>query len=148
MSKYRSIQLTNNAVGTVAANSYMPLGVITRKIACQPICDNTYTISVSTPDIVYLNEPGYYNIMYSARITASATGTIGLSLIVNGTQTYSVSETVSAADDVINLTLPYQTRVFCNCATAPTNVPTSIQIQLTGVGITAGTTNLQVERVF
>lgn len=148
MSKYRVIQLTNNAVGDVAINEYMPLGKITRRV--QETCGGgtTFNVTTSQADIIYLNEVGNYNVSYSASLIAGAVGEVSVALIVNGTQVYEVGETVAAIDDVVNLTLPYQVRVCPNCAGAPNNCPVAIQVQLTGVAVTGGQTNLIVERVY
>lgn len=148
MSKYRVLQLTNNAVGAVAADGFMPFGKVTRRV--QEPCGGGTTFNVTTTqaDIVYLNEVGNYNIHYSASLIAGETGDVTVALIVNGTQVYEVTETVAAADDTVNLTMPYQVRVCPNCAGAPYNCPVSIQIQLTGVAITGGTANLLIERVY
>ena len=148
MIKYRVLQLTNNAVGSVAIDGYMPFGKITRRI--QENCGNcpTFNVTTSQADIVYLNEIGNYNVNYSASLIAGAIGEVSVALLVNGVQVYEVGAMAAAIDDVINLTLPYQVRVCPNCSGAPNNCPVSIQVQLTGVAITGGQSNLIVERVY
>ena len=147
MSKYRVLQLTNQTVGAVAVNGYMPFGKITRRV--QESCGNctTFNVTTSQADIVYLNEIGNYNVDYSASLIAGAIGEVSVSLIVNGVQVYEVGATATAIDDVVNVTLPYQVRVCPNCAGAPNNCPMAIQIQLTGVAVTGGQSNLRIERV-
>lgn len=148
MSKYRVLQLTNQAIGAVAVNEYMPYGKITRRIQESFGGGSTFNVTTSQSDIVYLNELGNYDVTYSASLVASAIGEVSVALIVNGTQVYEVGATASAIDDVINITLPYQVRVCPNCAGAPTNCPVSIQVQLTGVAITSGQSNMLIERVY
>jgi hypothetical protein len=147
MSKYKLIQLTNATVGAVAVNEYMPLGTITRRLQATDDCCNTFDVTTSSSDIIYINEPGYYNITYSASVIAGAAGIATLSLIANGVTIYSVGAT-AATGDTVNLTLPYIARVYKNCPSAPPNCPTSIQILLTGVAITGGTSNLSIEKTF
>lgn len=148
MSKYRVLQITNETIGAIAVNDYMPFGKVTRRI--QDNCGNcsTFNITTSQADIVYLNEVGNYNVTYSASLIAGAVGEVSVALIVNGTQMYEVGATATAVGDVVNLTLPYQVRVCPNCSGAPNNCPVSIQVQLTGVSITGGQSNLLVERVY
>jgi hypothetical protein len=109
-----------------------------------------FNVGSSASDIVTITEPGYYNIVYSASLVAGATGLIEVSLVVNGTSTYSVSETVTAAEDVVNLTLPYVLRVCPNCCGSPNNCPVGIQLQLGDVATSAttpSTANLIVEKI-
>lgn len=148
MSTYRVLQLTNEAVGAVAVNGYAPLGRVTRRIQESCGSGTTFNVTTSQADIVYLNEVGNYDITYSASLIAGAIGEVSVSLIVNGTQVYEVGATATAIDDVVNVTLPYQVRVCPNCAGAPNNCPVAIQIQVTGVAVTGGQSNLLVERVY
>lgn len=147
MSKYRVLQLTNGTVGAVAINEFMPLGNITRRV--QEDCGGypTFNVTTSQADTVYLNEVGNYDVTYSASLTPGAAGELTVALIANGTQVYAVSVT-AVSGDVVNVTLPYQVRVCPNCASTPTNCPMTIQLQLTGVAVTAGQTNLLIERVY
>ena len=147
MSKYRVIQLTNKTIGAVAVNGFMPFGNVTRKVQDNDCGCCTFNVTTSNADTVNLNEIGNYDVMYSASLTAGAAGEVVASLIVNGVNVYEVSVT-AASGDVVNVTLPYQVRVCPNCAGAPYNCPVSIQVQLTGVAITAGTSNMLIERVY
>ena len=72
MSKYKLIQLTNTSIGAQVANAFLPLGVVTRRINSTCNCDTTFQIANSTADILYINEPGYYKVTYSANLAASA----------------------------------------------------------------------------
>jgi hypothetical protein len=147
MSKYKLIQLTNATVGAVAENSYMPFGQITRRIQASDDCYNTFDVTTSGSNLIYINEPGYYDITYSASVIAEAAGIVTLSVVANGTTIYSVGAT-AAAGDTVNLTIPYIARVYKNCPSAPLNCPMSIQILLSGVAITGGTSNLLIEKTF
>lgn len=148
MSKYRVLQLTNQNIGAVSADEYMPYGTITRRIQDSDCGCSTFNVTTSGADMVYLNEVGNYNVTYSASLISGAAGEVSVALLVNGTQVYEVGVTAGAADDVINLTLPYQVRVCPNCASTPNNCPVAIQIKLTGVAVTGGTSNLRIERVY
>lgn len=148
MSKYRVLQLTNQTVGEVAADAFIPYGKITRQIQDNYCGCPTFNVTTSQADTVYLNEIGNYDITYSASLIADAIGEVSVALIVNGTQVYEVGATVAAVGDVVNITMPYQVRVCPNCAGAPNSCPVAIQIQLTGVAITGGQSNMLIERVY
>lgn len=138
------IQITNTDIGAVAVDALMPLGTITRRFGVGGNCP-TYTTANSNVDTITINDEGYYDITYSANIVAGAAGVLGVALLTNGTQVYEVTETVAAASSY-NLTLPFTVRVYAKQCNAPTNNPMNIQIQLTGVAITDGTSNIQVEK--
>jgi hypothetical protein len=70
-----------------------------------------------------------------------------MTLVINGTNTYSVSETATAAG-IVNIDLDFVTRVFRRSDDIATNNPMSIQIKSTGVALTGGTSNFIVERVY
>lgn len=152
MSKYKLIQLTNTDIGATAAQSFLPLGTITRRINAPTEPNNVFQVATTGANIVYINEPGYYKVTYSATLTAAAAGTVGVSLITNGNTTYTVSEEATAAEDIVDLTLVYVIRVCPNCCSSPYNCPVSIQMQLgdTATGITPNpsTANLIIERVY
>lgn len=144
MNNYKVLQMTNNVVGAVNTNAFMPYGVITRRI--QNTCSTpTFTTSTAGIDTIYINEAGNYNITYSASITAPAAGTVSVALIVNGIQVYSVGAAADAGSTV-NLTLPYQIRVCPNGNTS-TNIPASVQIKLVGVAIASGVSNILIEKI-
>jgi hypothetical protein len=146
MSKYKLIQLTNTNIGDVAIDGFMPLGAVSRRLN-SPMPDvSTFSVSTTGANVIYLNEPGYYNIVYSTSIVAGAAGEAIISLIVNGTSLYSVT-TTTTEDGAVNVTLPYSVRVCPNCCGSPTNCPVSVQFQLSGVAITDGDSNLIVEKV-
>jgi hypothetical protein len=146
MTNARILQLTNSAIGAVATNTNMPLGVTT---VIYPYdtnnCYPTYTVAASTSDTLVINKPGTYNFIYNASVVATDAGNVVLAIIVNGTTKYTVTETATAAGTV-NLTIPYEIYVPCNCQSAPSNVPAYIQIQSTGVALTSGTSNLIVSK--
>jgi hypothetical protein len=152
MSKYKLIQLTNNNIDAVAANAMMPLGTVTRRINASASPCTTFEVTSTTSDIVYINEPGYYKVTYSASLTAAAAGTVGMSLVANQNTVYSVSEEATAAEDIVNLTLVYVIRVCPNSCATPYNCPTSIQMKLGDVAISntpsPSVANLIIERVY
>ena len=147
MNNFRIIQLTNTSIGAVAEDTYMPLGVITRRIngKCADNIKRTFSTASNGIDVVTINECGYYKITYSANVVAEAAGIVTLSLQVNSSTVYTVSATV-AAGDTVNLTLPFEIRLLPNCQGVINNLPANIQILLGGVALTDGNTNLIVER--
>lgn len=146
--KYRVLQLTNKNIGAVNIDEFMPFGNITRKISSGDGCCQTFNVTTSGADTIVLNEPGNYRIEYSASLTAGAAGEIGVALIANGNEVYAVSTSVGGEGSVANLTLPYEVRVCPNSCAVPNNCPMNIQVKLTGVAITAGTSNILVEKVY
>jgi hypothetical protein len=146
MTNAKILQLTNSTIGAIAVNGNMPLGVTT---VVYPFdlsnCFPTYTVTSSTSDTLVINKSGTYKFVYNASVVATAAGEVTLGLVVNGVTKYSVSATATA-DGTVNLTIPYEIYVPCNCASSPNNVPTYIQVQNTGVALTSGTSNLIVSK--
>lgn len=141
------LQLTNTNIPAVAANGYMPLGISTVKYPvetsnCQPV----FTVTSSTSDTIAVNRGGTYRLDYSASLVASAAGAVTLAVLVNGVSKYAVSATAAAAADTVNLTVPLDIYLPCNCNAAPNNIPANIQIQNTGVALTSGTSNVIITR--
>ena len=152
MSKYKLIQLTNNNIGAVAANGYLPLGLITRKL--NSACNNcaTFQVTSSTSDALVITEPGYYKITYVGNLSAAAAGNISVTLVTNQQAVVSATETVAAADDVANIVLSYVIRICPNCCSAPYNCPVSVQFQLGSEVATSATedstSNIIVEKLY
>ena len=142
--KTKLIQMTNTNIGAIAVDGYMPFGTVTRRYGVGGNCP-TYTISNSNVDTITINDEGYYDITYSTSVVATGAGIMGFSLLANGIEVYEVTETV-AAGSTYNFTLPSTVRVYAKCGNAPTNNPMNIQVQLTGVAITSGVSNIQVEK--
>lgn len=138
------IQLTNNNIGAIAVDSLMPFGTITRRngIGCNyPV----FTTANSNIDTITINDEGYYDITYNASVVSGGVGVLTFTLLTNGTPVYIISETV-ANGDTYNVTLPFTVRVFAKQCNAPTNNPMNIQVELGGVAITDGVSNIQVEK--
>lgn len=115
MTNARILQLTNTTIGAVATNSNMPLGVTTVVYPYDVTnCYPTYMVSSSNADTLVVNKSGTYNFIYNASVVATTAGDITFELTVNGTTKYTVSETATAAGTV-NLTIPYEIYVPCNC---------------------------------
>jgi hypothetical protein len=146
MTNAKILQLTNSTIGAIAINGNMPLGVTTIIFPFDTNnCFPTYTVTSSTSDTLVINKPGTYKFIYNASVIATDAGEVTLGLVVNGATKYSVSTTATAAGTV-NLTIPYEVYVPCNCASSPNNVPAYIQVQNTGVALTSGTSNLIVSK--
>lgn len=148
MSKYRVLQMTNQSIGAVTLDEFMPLGTITRRIQENCCGGSTFNITTSNADTVYLNEVGNYDITYSASLVADAAGIVSVALVVNGVEVYEVLSTAAEVGDVVNVTLPYQVRVCPNCASSPNNCPATVQVRLTGAAISSARSNLLIERVY
>lgn len=142
----KMIQMTNNNIGVVTAGSFIPFGTITRRIDCGNCC-STFAISSSNTDTITINEEGYYKITYSITDIATAVGLNNITLVVNGTDTYTVGETVAVAGDAIDLTLPYIVRVFRRCDNVATNNPMTIQIRAEEA-VTSATSNIIIEKIY
>jgi hypothetical protein len=140
------LQLTNSVVGAVAANGFMPLGVTTVVYpSLSSSCGPTYTVTSSTADTVQINKSGTYRIIYSASVVAGAAGDVVLTLLVNGLSKYTVTSTATA-DGTVNVTIPFEVYLPCNCCNNPTNIPAYLQVQSTGVALTSGTSNLIISK--
>jgi hypothetical protein len=152
MSKYKLIQLTNTNIGAISAQSYLPLGLITRRLNASVDNCSTFQLTSTNADTLVINDPGYYKITYSATLTAGAAGTLGISLVTNQETVYTVNEEATAAEDIVTLTLVYVIRICPNCCSSPANCPVNVQFKLgdTALGITPNpsTSNLIVEKVY
>ena len=146
MHREKMIQMTNNNIGVVNANAFIPFGTITRRIDCGN-CYSAFTISSSNTDTITINEEGYYKITYSITDVATTVGLNSITLVVNGTDTYTVGETVATAGDAIDLTLPFVVRVFKRCDNVATNNPMTIQVRADDA-ITSATANIIIERIY
>jgi hypothetical protein len=152
MSKYKLIQLTNTNIGATPAGEFLPLGLTTRRVNAGGSPCSTFQVTSSESDTVYINEPGFYKVTYNATLTTGAAGVMGVTLVANQNDIYSVSEDATAAEDIVNLNLVYVIRVCPNSCSAPYNCPTAIQVRLgdvaTGITPNASTANLVIERVY
>lgn len=141
------LQLTNKNIQAVAADSFMPLGISTirypnDRVGCQP----TFTVASSASDTLVINRGGTYRLDYQASVMAGAIGTVTFAVVVNGTTLYTASASAAAATDLVNITIPLDIYVPCNCNSLPNSVPAHVQIQSTGVALTGGTSNLIITR--
>ena len=144
--KAKLLQLTNNVIGAIETNGYMPFGVITVTYPGYDVCpQQTYSIASSTSDTVVINREGTYRVIYNASVVATAAGDVVFTLVVNGVNKYTVTVTATEAGTV-NVTIPYEIYIPCNCCSNPNNVPAYIQVQSTGVALTSGTSNLIISR--
>jgi hypothetical protein len=144
---YKQIQLTNTSIGDVAAQGFIPLGKVTRRINAPQNCCNTFSVTSSNVDTVTINDPGFYKITYSLTATAAAAGDITVALVTNGTSVYSVTQNLVDETGSVNLMLPYTIRVCPTCSSASDNVPVTIQIQNTGSALTGSTSNIIIEKL-
>ena len=140
------VQLTNANIGVVAVNSNVPIGLTT---VVYPGCFEsgcpTYSVASSGSDTLVVNKPGTYQLIYNASLVATDAGDLVLALKVNGVTKYTVT-VLAVAGGAVNVTIPFELYLPCNCLNNPANIPASIQIQNTGVAITSGTSNLIISR--
>lgn len=121
--KARLLQLTNMNIGAIATNGFMPLGVTTVVYpGCDSCCTSTYSVTSSTSDTLVINRAGTYRLLYNASLVATEAGDIVLEVKLNGITKYTITVTAAAAGTV-NVTIPYELFIPCNCCTNPSNVP-------------------------
>lgn len=145
---YRMIQLTNKNIQAVAANALMPLGSITRRVCPRTNCCQTFEVTTSGADTVYITEQGYYRVTYNVSAIPAAAGLVSFSLNVGGTSVYIGSATAAAAGDTVNVTISFMVRAFGNCASLPVNLPLAIQVENTGAALTSAVSNIMIERAY
>ena len=142
----KMIQMTNKNIGAIAINGLIPLGTITRRVGCGN-CGSAFSVSSSNTDTITINEEGYYEITYSISAVEAAAGINTITLIVNGTDTYTVGATTAVVDQTVDLTLPYVVRVFRRCDNVATNNPMTIQFRADDA-ITSAVANVIVKKIF
>lgn len=141
----RILQLTNYSIGSIPTATLLPLGIVTRKLARESLCKDTFNVSTSANNVVYINEPGFYKIVYNASLTAAAAGSLIVNLQLNGVTVSSATVTAAAAG-TYNISISFETRVFCNCCANTTNVPVLLGLVNNGVALTGGSGNLIITR--
>jgi hypothetical protein len=123
MSTVKLIQLTNNTIGAVTVDSFIPLGVTTVVYPSYSApYGPTYTVTSSTSDTVQVNKSGTYRIIYNASLVATEAGNVSVALVVNGVTKYTVTAQ-AAAEGTVNVTIPYEVYIPENCCANPTNIP-------------------------
>ena len=141
---YRLIEMQNTAVGAVASGAFMPFGKVTRRVSNSAGCGVPFQVAYSGADIIQITQKGYYKVEYNASVTVGGAGDITFVLMANGTPIYSITHHVTAAG-TYNLNFPKEVRVFANCPSCATNCPMDIQVQLAGLAITGGTSNIIID---
>lgn len=141
------LQLTNKSILAVAVDEYIPLGIPTVRY---PECSSTncceiFSVTSSTSDTISVNKGGTYRIDYSLSAVAAAAGNISVEAVVNGDSIYSVSATAVEGGEV-NLTIPLDIYLPCNCNALPNSIPAYIQLKNVGVALTSGSSNIIVTR--
>ena len=142
----RILQLTNTDIGAVAVDTLMPLGAVTRKYCCGNSGQNTFNVSTTGSNTITLNERGYYKIIYSASLLATAAGAVTLNLLVNGETVITKTETASAAG-FVDITIPYVVRVLPSCPINSSALTIQVENDADSVAITTGVSNIIVEKI-
>lgn len=149
MSKeYRLLQLTNAAIGPIPAATLLPVGIMTRRIVQEDACQNTFDVTTSVNNAIYINETGFYKITYTGYLTAAAAGDIIVELRINGVTMATATVTATAAGTV-PVVFTFVTRVLSNCCGNVQNAPALVQLYNadTSVALSGGRSNLIIERV-
>lgn len=142
----RVLQLTNTNISTVVVDGFIPLGItsIQYPTANCNSCE-VFTVTSSNADTLVIHKSGTYRLDYNASVVATDAGTVTLEVLVNNAEKYSVSAT-AAEGDTVNLSIPVDFYIPCNCNTLPNSVPAYVQIKNTGVALTSGIGNMIVTR--
>lgn len=137
------LQVTNNAIPTVAVGANMPLGLV--NVNCpRPCTEEVFNVTTSASDVVIINKSGYYRVNYNASLLAAAAGDLTLSLKLNGVVVNTLTvTTVAGATSAVAFTKYIY--IPCNCQLNPNSVPARLEITLGGVQVTSGTSNTIVE---
>lgn len=145
---YRFVQLTNNAIGPVAADAVLPIGVENHGIACGSSCVSSFDVSTTANNVAKINRPGYYKITYSGYLTAAAAGAVVVNLEVNGVVVATGTTTAAAAGDTVAISLTFAIRILNNCCNSVTsNTPQNIQFRNASlIALTGGNSNVLIER--
>ena len=145
-SNYRLLQLINTAIGPVAAGAAIPLGVQNRAVETVPNCRNTFTVTTTANNVVYVKEAGLYKVTYTAYLTVGGAGDIIVNLQVNGATVQTATVTVAAAGTYL-VTFTYVTSTY---VALPVNAPLAVNVQLasTSVALTGGSSVMQFERTY
>lgn len=143
---YRLLQLVNTAIGAVAVGSAIPLGVQNRSVETVPNCQNTFTVTTTANNVVYIKEAGLYKITYTAYLTVGGAGDIIVNLQVNGVTVQTATVTVAAAGTYL-VVFTYITSTY---VTLPVNAPLAVNVQLgpTSIAVTGGSSVMQFERTY
>lgn len=144
--KYRLLQLTNNSIGAVAAAAVLPLGVVSRKVANESKCVNTFEVTTTSNNVIYINEPGYYKILYTGSLDVVAAGSIVVNLEVNNVVVSTATVTATAAGTV-PVTISFVIRVLGNCCNT-VNLPQVLQFRNNGIALTGGNSNIVIEKIY
>lgn len=140
------LQLTNKSILSVVVNEYLPLGTTTIKYPDNASCGcEVFTVTSSTSDTIVVHRGGTYRLDYNLTATAAAAGEVSIEVVVGGESVYSVSAT-AAEGGTVNLTIPLDIYLPCNCNLSPYSIPAYIQLKNAGVALTSGTSNLLITR--
>lgn len=144
---FQFIQLTDNVVGAVETGALLPLGNITSTTPGIRFCDRVFEVSTSGSDTITINLQGHYETSYTGSLIAAEAGLVTLTLIVNGIDRITVSETAAAIGDTVNISLENILRVLPAFAFSATGAPVILQIRNDGVALTGGVSNIIVKKI-
>lgn len=102
--------IANNTSQTITGGGVVNPGTAAHGFGC--ICCGR-TIQLSGTNI-NLRDGGYYQVDIGATVSASATGSVTLSLYQDGALVAQGSETIAAANDPASISFPAGVKVNCN----------------------------------
>ena len=143
---YRLLQLTNYDLGPVAVGAYIPVGTMTREVRAGSQCNDTFIVTTSNNNSIYINEQGFYKIAYTGYLEVAVAGDIVVELQISGVTLRTATVTAPAAGTYL-VSFDFVTRALKDCCN---NVNTQLLVRLlnSGIAITDGEANLVIERVY
>ena len=126
-----AIYVVNNTAQNVAVNGQISLGNVIRRFGCNcQLVNNAIRVSGS----------GYYDIDASFTVAPTAAGNVTITMYKDGVEVpgAAATETATAANDIINLSISCLVREFCPCcdeSSALTFVLSGTAASITNVAI-------------
>lgn len=102
--------IANNTSQTITGGGVVNPGTAAHGFGCV-CCGRTIQLSGTN---INLRDGGYYQVDIGATVSASATGSVTLSLYQDGALVAQGSETIAAANDPASISFPAGVKVNCN----------------------------------
>ena len=102
--------IANNTSQTITGGGVVNPGAAAHGFGCV-CCGRTIQLSGTN---INLRDGGYYQVDIGATVSASATGSVTLSLYQDGALVAQGSETIAAANDPASISFPAGVKVNCN----------------------------------
>ena len=110
-----AIYVANNTAQNVAVNGLINPGTVIRRFGCNLMLSGT---AINT------NGCGYYDIDASFVVAPTAAGNVTITMFKDGIEVpgATASETATAANDIINLSISALVREYCPCGDSSSNL--------------------------